>query len=154
MQEKNSTNVNSNEPRALVANGATDHRKSKNKVICYYCRKPAHFKKECRKYLASKKQESKSVEEALVTMHAFSATSKSSWIVDSGATCNMCNNKSLFVKLQQLATPQEVTLGDGHSLEGTAIGTVKLEMLLPDGGTTICTLNNVLFVPELSYIAF
>ena len=50
-----------------------------------------------------------------------------------------------------MAAPQDVTLGDGHSLEGTAIGTVKLETLLPDGSTKRCILNNVLLVPKLSY---
>ena len=39
-----------------------------------------------------------------------------SWIVDSGATCHMCNNKALFANLQQLKEPLEVTLGDGHPL--------------------------------------
>ena len=83
--------------------------------------------------------------------HALTTTSRGSWIVDSGATCHMSNDEALFVELRQLATPQEVILSDGRSLEGTAEGTVMLETLLPDGSTKQCRLNNVLLVPKFSY---
>ena len=63
----------------------------------------------------------------------------------------MCNNKELFKELSSLRKPQEVTLGDGHVLEATAEGTVTLEMLLPDGRTQRCNLQNALYVPKLSY---
>ena len=53
--------------------------------------------------------------------------------------------------MKQLSTPQQVTLGDGSSLEGPAEGTVKLETVLPDGNTQKCQLKNVLFVLKLSY---
>ena len=55
------------------------------------------------------------------------------------------------MELKQLEPPQLVTLGDGHSLKGTAEGVVMPETLLPDGNTTKCTLTNVLLVPNLSY---
>ncbi len=63
----------------------------------------------------------------------------------------MCNDESHFIELKQLETIQEIRLGDGRSLDGTAEGTVKLETLLPDGKTKSCTVENVLFVPKLSY---
>ena len=81
--------------------------------MCHYCKKPGHFKRNCGKLAASqhqgseetkskhstnsvaaKEQESSSTDdEAMVVGHAFSAMSKESWIVDSGATCHMCNRK-------------------------------------------------------------
>ena len=63
----------------------------------------------------------------------------------------MCNDKSLFVDLRHLSTPQEVTLGDGSSLEGLAEGTVKFDAILPSGNTQKCSFENALFVPKLSY---
>ena len=87
----------------------------------------------------------------MVSGHALSATSGENWIIDSGATSHMCNNKKLFRELNTLRKPQEVTLGDEHVLEVTAEGTVPLQMLLPDGRTQRCNLNNVLFVPKLSH---
>ena len=63
----------------------------------------------------------------------------------------MCNEKSLFVNLRPPSIPQEVTLGNGSSFEGPAEGTVKLDAILPSGNTQKCSLENVLFVPKLSY---
>ena len=39
------------------------------------------------------------------------------WIVDSGATCHMCNDKGLFDNFSDLIQAQAVTLGDGHHLK-------------------------------------
>ena len=44
--------------------------------------------------------------EALVTTHALTASSRGNWIVDSGATCHMCNDKSLFSEFRTLETTQ------------------------------------------------
>ena len=38
-------------------------------------------------------------------------------IVDSGATCHMCNDKGLFDNFFDLTQAQDVTLGDGHHLK-------------------------------------
>ena len=50
-----------------------------------------------------------------------------------------------------LDNPQQVTLGDEIPLKGPADGTVKLDMILPDGSKQNCKLENVLYVPKLSY---
>ena len=101
----------------------------------------------------AEKKEKSGDEEVLVTTQslATSTVSRCDWIVDSGATCHMSDDKAQFVDLRPLPTSQEVTLGDGHTLEATAEGTVLLETLLPDGSTKECRLKNVLFVPKLSY---
>ncbi len=76
--------------------------------------------------------------------HALAATFKGSWIIDSGATCHICNDETLFRELRLLDTPIYVTLGDGRCLKGIAEGTVKIETLLPDGSINKCKLENVL----------
>ena len=50
------------------------------------------------------------------------------WIIDSGATSHICNDRDLFVQLHPLKSPLDVVLGDGHKLTATAKGTVKLTM--------------------------
>ena len=82
-------------------------------------------------------ESSDSDEEALVVGYALSATSKNLWIVDSGATCHMCNDKSLFRELTTLRKQQEISLGDGRVLEAIAEGTVPLQMQLPNGNDEI-----------------
>ena len=85
------------------------------------------------------------------TMSASSSSRTKDWIVDSGATCHMCNDDKLFVKLRSLKQPLEVTLGDGCAVEVTGQGTVVLEMASTSGKMSRCKLHEVLYVPDLSY---
>ena len=90
----------------------------------------------------------------LVTCHVLSAVESNeanSWIVDSGATCHICNNKQSFLEFHSSERPQHVTLGDGHSLSAIGTGNVSLELVLRNGKTRQCQLYNVLYVPKLSY---
>ena len=73
------------------------------------------------------------------------------WIVDSGATCYMCNDDKLFVELCSLGQPVEVTLGDGYAVEATGRGTVAFEVTSMDGQASRCKLHKVLYEPNLSY---
>ena len=141
--------------KAFTANSQQRRRKPKPTFKCHFCGKIGHFKRDCRKFLAQGKQSANSTEEKrdeiLVTTHALTTTEKGAWIVDSGATAHMCNDVSLFTDMKKLEPPIPVTLGDGRSLEGKGEGTVVIETLLPDGSTTICRLENTVFVPGLSY---
>ena len=133
----------------------------KKPFTCQYCHKPGHFKKECRKYLAAQKKQASVVKkketpgsdgEAFVTIHALVATFSGTWIVNLGATCHMCNDKNLFTDTRHMDTPQQVTLGDGSLLEGSAEGTVKLDMILPDGITQMnCVWSKIMFCMFLSF---
>eukprot|EP00794_Sanderia_malayensis_P011568 gene11568-12763_t len=73
------------------------------------------------------------------------------WIVDSGATCHMSNNKELFHDFEELVDPVDIQLGDGKVLNATGIGTVTVFTALPGGTHKKCNLRNVLFVPKLSF---
>ena len=76
---------------------------------------------------------------SMLVCHALSAgTPSDSWIVDSRATCHMCNNVVLFVELRSFKEPLQVTLDDGHALQATGRGNVVVEMKLPDGVTKTC----------------
>lgn len=92
-------------------------------------------------------------EAGLVTRHALttSAGRQDGWIVDSGATCHMSNDRRLFVELRDLEKPLEVTLGDGHDLNAIGRGVVVLQTKLPSGRTKKCKLHDVLYVPKLSH---
>ena len=90
----------------------------------------------------------------LVTCHVLSAVDEAdSWIIDSGATRHICNNRQSFLEFYSLERSQHVTLGDGHSLNSIRIGNVAIELLLGNGKTrlplvqcTLCTKVIIQFV--------
>ena len=51
----------------------------------------------------------------------------------------------------QCDEPQEVTLGDGHVVEATGSGVVAPEMSITSDNLKRCKLQDVLFVPDLSF---
>ena len=73
------------------------------------------------------------------------------WIVDSRATCHICNSKELFEDLHPLSRPQKVTLGDGHTLEAIGTGAVEVKLKLSGEKSKVGRLNEVLYVPTLAY---
>ena len=91
----------------------------------------------------------------LVVRHALSVGGGSektgSWIIDSGATCHICNDASLFVSLRELNKSLEVVLGDGHLLSASKQGDVELMIESREGRNRKCVLRDVLFVPSLAY---
>ena len=59
----------------------------------------------------------------MVTRHVLSAStshqSSDTWLIDSGDTCHICNNKELFIKYQTFKPPQKVSVGcAGSQSEG------------------------------------
>ncbi len=75
---------------------------------------------------------------------------QTSWIIDSGATTHMCQEKQSFVNLYKLNNPIDVVLGDGRSLTAITRGGVVLNMILPSGESKSSKLCDVLYVPKLS----
>lgn len=71
------------------------------------------------------------------------------WVIDSAASEHLCFNKGLFVEYQELRDKISVLVGDGRVINAVGIGIVKV--LSCDGNTVKrTTINNVLFVPELT----
>ena len=76
------------------------------------------------------------------------------WIINSGATCHICNDESLFTKIENLETPQEITLADGYCVKAVAKGTIELSTNSFSKGGKGFTLESVLLVPKLAYNLF
>ncbi|KAK4325723.1 hypothetical protein Pmani_003666 [Petrolisthes manimaculis] len=144
-------------------------KESRKTIKCHHCGKEGHIKRYCwtlknqqtQQGAGSSGEKSNSAEGdygnesvGLLAAHAMSACDKNvlanTWIVDSGATCHMCNNKELFVQYNDKDSVS-VSLGDGHSLEALGSGKIILKMLLPDNKIQKCILSDVLYVPKLSF---
>ena len=68
---------------------------------------------------------------------------KRSWIMDSGATCHMCNDIDKFINMKKLYKAEDITLGDGHSVKAFGIG-VDLNMRISDEKQRRCRLFETL----------
>ena len=129
----------------------------KGMVKCYHGGKMGHLKKNCRLLSNDNGKSKKSSQpgqhkrDTLVVEHVVQAGVMGNWIIDSGATCHICQDEILFSELQLLAKEMDVTLGDGHTPQATGNGTVPLIMNLPDGSCSKCCLFEALFVPSLPY---
>ena len=63
----------------------------------------------------------------------------------------MCNDVDAFTEYVRVKQPQEISLGDGHIVKATGIGTELLKIVIVQNQIQRCELKDVLFVPELSY---
>ncbi len=136
---------------------------SRKQVICYFCKKPGHMKKDCRKFaltqvtseqtdsraLRRQTRNRRSKEDAMLISNALVAKSRNDWIIDSGASSHMCNDRAMFRDISNVA--DKVTLGDGSSLSVIGRGTVALNMLMTDVSARRCILKEVLYVPKLAF---
>ena len=73
------------------------------------------------------------------------------WLVDSGATCHICSTKEYYKIYHPLQKSLQVTLGDGHQVEAIRTGVVTLRLNVPGRDSQIGSLDNVLYVPKLTY---
>ena len=90
---------------------------------------------------------------SLFAQHALSAVGKGGWIIDSGASAHMCNNKTLFTKIDSTKT-SSVTVGDGRGLRCAGVGEVMLCLEVPGGKTQRTAVRDVLYVPGLAFNLF
>ena len=61
-----------------------------------------------------------------MTSHAlFTSKKEMKWIVDSAVTCHMCNDAEKFMVFESFEA-QEITLGDGYSVEALRKRTIKM----------------------------
>ncbi len=143
---------------------------------CHFCHKVGHFKRDCVEFAKvrgqSRSQESTKKAKSgaafkvtispevesdesvgLVVQHALTIGTgcQSRWILDSGATCHMCNRESYFEHIHGLDNLMKITLGDGSTLQAAGRGNVVVAVRFSDGKVKNCTLYNVLYVPGLSY---
>ena len=127
-----------------------DH--SRRKLFtCHFCKKPGHYKRDCRKFAQaqtgaekkdkhhSKKREQSFSQDDMLITHALVAKSTNDWIVDSGATCHMCNDRTAFSKMEELVSSNKVTFGDESSLK-VIEGTVNMET---DGSSRKCSMYQI-----------
>ena len=139
--------------------GLSSRSNSRQGPMCYKCKKVGHIKKNCPS-VKKKKEKAHVAKEGneeigfIVSQHrALTSIKTGGWIIDSGASSHMCNKRNLFTEIKDI-TSISIVLGDGHSLNATAVGSVCLTTKLSGGTTQRCTLHDVLYVKDLAYNLF
>ncbi len=143
-----------------------DNRFHKKEMICFECQKPGHKRSECHSLKKDYKKGYKSKESsAYVAMKEFNfvadyakkALDKDIWIIDSGASSHICNNKNLFVELSETVDSEHrIGVGNGEKVQVAGKGTVKPLVRDSKGNLVTMTLNNVLYAPGMdgNFISF
>ena len=81
----------------------------------------------------------------------FTSKKETKLIIDSEATCHMCNDAEKCMDFESFDVAQEITLGDGHSVEALEKGTIEMSLKLPNKNQRECYLYETLCVPKLSF---
>ena len=142
------------------------------KRTCHHCHKPGHIAKNCwilhpdlkkgkpykqmsanHSAKVSHNEETKKCEEdvGLVSeIYCLNNCSSADWIIDSGASCHMTNNKELLENCCKLENEVLIKVGDGRKLKSTIHGTVTIRVEI-NGTTKRLILSDVLYVPDLAF---
>ena len=141
-------------------------KRSLENTTCYNCGKKGHIQIHCKepkkagkKNFKPKKEPGKSsgsannskeeVDEELIfiAQDEQSEIGKNVWIIDSGATSHMCNDKELFTSMEESRGSIEVANGEQVLIEGKGIITIKV--LDKSNRMFPLHLENVLYVPKM-----
>lgn len=136
---------------------------------CFICNSPQHLKRQCpHRYVepqgsqhranAVNEEANKSTTEEtewLFTANANAVSdnnnnSSNEWLIDSGASSHMTNQKESMVQYTAFEKSELVKLGDGRAVEAVGYGDINLQMLFKVSDPKPATLTRVLYVPDLS----
>ena len=62
-----------------------------------------------------------------VTDHSYSASTSSTWYINSGASSHMTGARDMFFELSQIDMDVEVVLGDDSSVSAVVCGTITFQ---------------------------
>ena len=150
--------VTNDSDAALIGN--TYYNKQRKKFKCYECGGIGHFRKNCpnnqMKFdqqhdakISDRNNNHSNIDHAFITDDISSKTTMK-WLIDSGASCHMTNDKDLFQEYNAYDSPEHVSLGDGRTVEAFGSGIIPIYMLLDNSRKQKSTFYDVLYVPKLT----
>ncbi|KMQ84281.1 copia protein, partial [Lasius niger] len=110
--------------------------KAKVKTGCKICKKQNHEEKDC---FFRKKEKNENKEESNQVSFLIEDSDSKEWIIDSGTTSHMTNDKKKLKEMKKVYTEVGVAKKQG-SMQAKGRGKIELRN---------CVLNDVLYVPDL-----
>ena len=157
-----SDRLNSNPDTALIAGRRNDRYHQNKSRTCWECNSNYHIRRDCPMLQTQSGKPNHQAKLAEATGQNYSAflasddnnTSNNHWLIDSGATKHMTYDRNSYKEYTSFETPQQVGLGDGHTLDAVGIGTVEVIIQLSRKQKRTCMMYDVLFVPGLKVNLF
>ena len=114
---------------------------------CFYSKGNGHWKQNCPKYLADKKdgKENKGIFDIHVIDVYLTNARSSAWVFDTGFVAHICNSKQ-GLQIKHRLAKDEVCVGNGSKVDVIAVGTLPLHLC----SGLVLDLNNFYFLPALS----
>lgn len=139
-------------------------RSSQNKhltgLVCNFCNRPGHKARFCWNRRRSKGKASNNDNKTSSSQNGnvafFGAHRKhksSDWILDSGASQHMCNDKHFFHELKCLQVPCNITIGDSSCFSAKGQVNVSVKSFVGENCREV-KINDVLFVSDLAINLF
>lgn len=132
----------------------------KESRVCHFCKKVGHLRRNCRKLQASKREENPVKKSDNAKAKVVQSDSKGiaftvsddksrSWVIDSGASAHMTNDKSFFASLREFAGGW-ITLADGKKTQILGEGSGVVYGIDGDEEPIRIDIGEVKYVPGLS----
>lgn len=147
--------------------GQTSGQSSAQNKKCFYCKRPGHFKKNCREFLDQQQQQGEgyrrqgrqsstskakqATEKEAAPDVCFSAgggRQKGCWYIDSGCSTHMTGDRAFFDILDE-SVSIEVVLADGSVTKSNGIGEGTMKCVDGHGKVRDIHFKEVLFIPAL-----
>lgn len=119
-------------------------------VECYRCGKKGHYQSACPEKASMARMAREAEEEtwALQVRAKTSEIQRDEWIVDSGSSVHVCNDKNAFMELDE-SVKKELVVANGKIVATAGIGKIKLKVSNGSGMQNI-TVEEVLYVPGMA----
>ena len=120
----------------------------KPETECFYCKGTGHWKRNCPKYLADKKDgKVKGIFDIHVIDVYLTNARSSAWVFDTGSVANICNLKQgLRIKRRLAKDKVTMRVRNGSKVDVIAVGMQPL----PLPSVLVVELNNCYLVPALT----
>ena len=168
VHEERKKNVDLGNPPASVGEGGTQQsallgkQGKRRKLRCYGCGEEEHFRRDCPNRKESVNPhtakpaagECRPDAESDQSTGAFVVSGEShettGWLLDSGASSQVTYKREMLQDYKKLETPENVSLGDGRTVEAIGVGNVRLRMKFKVSDPKECVMHRMIYVPKLA----